>query len=244
MPRLSETHRPTTLFALEIHGAMHKMKQVRFLSREDSREVFSGKGKAMMSEHSTDVGMRRLWAADLTLFRDHLLRLDTDSRYERFGMVANDDFLIGYADRCFGIDDVIYGWFDDAGLIRAAGELRGVGHNLPLGFGGSAEAAFSVEKPWRRRGLGTELMARIVRAARNRRAETLYMSCLARNVAMQKLARKFSAELAFEPGETGARLKPKTASPVSVWKDMLGDASAYATAVLDLQRRTFAMRRM
>jgi GNAT superfamily N-acetyltransferase len=223
---------------------MHKIGKDGVLTGLDSREVFSGKEKAMISQTSTEGGMRRLWAADLTLFRDHLLRLDADSRCERFGMVADDDFLIRYAERCFGIDDVIYGWFDDEGLIRAAGELRGVGHNLPLGFGGSAEAAFSVEKLWRRQGLGTELMARIVRAARNRRAETLYMSCLARNVAMQKLARKFSAELAFESGETGARLTPRAASPVAVWKDMVSDASAYATAVLDLQRRTFAMRRV
>ena len=32
----------------------------------------------------------------------------------------------------------------------------------------------------------------------NRRADALYMSCLARNVAMQSLARKFSADLRFE----------------------------------------------
>ena len=119
-----------------------------------------------MDAHPAPDGLiRRLWPSDTAGFRDHLLRLDVDSRHSRFGGAVSDDFLVGYADRCFGIDDVIYGYLVD-GVVRGAGELRGVGHNLPLGFGGSAEAAFSVEMDWRRRGVGSELMARIVRAAR------------------------------------------------------------------------------
>jgi GNAT superfamily N-acetyltransferase len=131
--------------------------------------------------------VRRLLPADLAGFRDHLLRLDPDSRQDRFGMAVSDDFLRNYAERCFGIDDVIYGFVVE-GIVRGAGELRGIGYNLPLGFGGSAEAAFSVETGWRRQGVGAELMSRIVRAARNRRAETLYMSCLVNNRAMLQLA--------------------------------------------------------
>ena len=185
-------------------------------------------------------GLRRLWRDDMPAFQAHLLRLDAESRFERFGLATNDDFVIRYAERCFGIDDVIYGWFDGEGVVRAAGELRGVGHNLPLGFGQSAEAAFSVERPWRRQGIGTALMGRIVRAARNRRAETLYMACLARNVAMQKLARKFEAEMRFE---TDSRQPRRLPSLRAAWRDLFGDAGAYATAILDLRRRTYAMRR-
>ena len=51
--------------------------------------------------------IRRLWPADLSAFREHLLRLDAQSRYDRFAMSVNDDFLTRYAERCFGIDDVI-----------------------------------------------------------------------------------------------------------------------------------------
>ena len=134
-------------------------------------------------EHATIHGgvVRRLWPSDMPAFRDHLLRLDAPSRHDRFAMAVSDEFLANYAERCFGIDDVIYGYFVD-GVMRGAGELRGVGLGLDKG---SAEAAFSVEVGWRRRGVGTELMGRIVQAARNRGAETLYMSCLARNRAMQ-----------------------------------------------------------
>ncbi len=184
--------------------------------------------------------VRRLWPSDTAGFRAHLLRLDEASRHARFGGGVSDDFLVTYADRCFGIDDVIYGYVVN-NEMRGAGELRGIGHRLPLGFGGSAEAAFSVETGWRRVGVGSELMARIVRAARNRRANTLYMSCLASNQAMLRLARKFSAELRREPDEALAMLEPLQPTPGSVFGEASDDMTGFATAMLDLQRRAFRM---
>ena len=183
--------------------------------------------------------IRRLWPTDLTAFREHLLRLDPRSRCDRFAMAVNDDFLIRYAERCFGIDDVIYGYYVD-GTLRGAGELRAVGNNI---IGGSVEAAFSVELGWRRRGVGTELLARIVRAARNRQADALYMSCLARNVAMQSLARKFSADLKFETDDLTGRLVAHTPSPASLWGEFADNSMSFATAMLDLQTRVYSMQR-
>lgn len=183
--------------------------------------------------------VRRLWPSDAHHFRDHLLRLDTQSRQERFAMVVTDEFLTNYAERCFGIDDVIFGYFVD-GVLRGAGELRGVGLGLDSG---SAEAAFSVELDWRRRGVGTELMGRIVQAARNRGADTLYMSCLARNRAMQALAKKFEADLHFDTDELTGRLVARTPSAAQLWDAWIDDATSYATAMLDLHTRQFAMQR-
>jgi GNAT superfamily N-acetyltransferase len=181
--------------------------------------------------------VRRLWPADLTAFREHLIRLDAQSRFDRFAMAVNDDFLNRYAERCFGFDDVIYGYYVD-GTLRGAGELRAVGHNI---IGGSVEAAFSVELAWRRRGVGTELLTRIVRAARNRRADALYMSCLSRNVAMQALARKFSADLRFETDDTTGKLVARTPSAASLWDEFADNATSFATAMLDLQTRVFSL---
>jgi GNAT superfamily N-acetyltransferase len=181
--------------------------------------------------------VRRLWPADLPAFREHLLRLDPQSRRQRFAMSVNDEFIIRYAERCFGIDDVIYGYYVD-GTLRGAGELRAVGANI---IGGSVEAAFSVETGWRRKGVGSELMARIVRAARNRRADALYMSCLASNVAMQGLARKFEADLRFETDDTTGKLVARTPTPASVWGEMADNATSFATAMLDLQTRVFSL---
>jgi len=67
------------------------------------------------------------------------------------------------------------------------------------------EAAFSVEPGWRRRGVGKQLIARIVRGASNAQVTTLYMSCLASNRAMQELARHFDAEIKFEADQVTGR---------------------------------------
>ena len=67
---------------------------------------------------ATDV--RRLWPADMPLFRDHLLRLDSRSRHERFGGGMSDDFLVRYAKSCFGEGD------------RTSGEGRGKWHGKPV----------------------------------------------------------------------------------------------------------------
>ena len=67
--------------------------------------------------------MRRLVPADLPGFRDHLLRLDADSRHDRFGMAVSDEFVRNYAERCFGIDDVIYGFVAE-GEVRRSEERR------------------------------------------------------------------------------------------------------------------------
>lgn len=183
--------------------------------------------------------LRRLWPSDGAAFRDHLLRLDPQSRFERFAMVASDEFMRGYAQRCFGIDDVIFGYFVD-GVLRGAGELRPV---APGAHDISAEAAFSVEREVRRRGIGTELMERIVQAARNRNADTLYMSCLARNEAMQGLAKKFAADLEFDDDALTGKLIARTPRAQSLWDEWLDDASSFATAMVDLQTRRFTMQR-
>ena len=183
--------------------------------------------------------LHRLWPSDLDAFRDHLLRLDQQSRFDRFAMAASDDFLRAYAARCFGIDDVIIGFFVD-GVLRGAGELRPV---APGAHDASAEAAFSVEVGWRRQGAGTELMERIVQAARNRNADTLYMSCLARNEAMQRLAKKFTADLQFDDDALTGKLIARTPKAQALWDEWLEDSTNFATAMLDLQTRRFAMRR-
>ncbi|QLP98743.1 MAG: GNAT family N-acetyltransferase [Rhodoblastus sp.] len=182
--------------------------------------------------------VRRLLASETGLLLDHLMRLDAESRHDRFGMAVGDAFLRQYAERTARLDDLIYGFFVD-GELRGAGELRGLGPEGPSHWR-AAEAAFSVERPWRRLGVGEQLMARIVRAARNRRAATLYMSCLSRNRAMQTLARKFSAELTFEAGEATTALTVEGPTAFSLIYEAMDDATGFATAMLDLQRRALS----
>jgi len=175
--------------------------------------------------------IRKLYPTDLAAFREHLLRLDADTRHSRFGMGTSDQFVCDYAERCFALAGVTFGYFED-GMIRGAAELRDMGHD-----GQDGEAAFSIENGWRGRGLGTALFKRVIRAARNRRMKRLYASCLTHNRAMQALARKFEAELTFDSGDVIGVLNADEATAESRISEALDDANGFATAVLDLQRR-------
>ena len=69
---------------------------------------------------SSPVELRRLWPADKEAFGHHLLSLDPRSRHLRFGGGMSDDFLVRYAENCFGKGDLIYGAFIDGDMVGAA----------------------------------------------------------------------------------------------------------------------------
>ncbi len=154
------------------------------------------------NQNSRSPQIRRLTWRDQPLFREHLLRLDPVSRYDRFGMSVNDAFLAEYAAHCFDEGDLVFGYFAD-GALRGAGELRGLGQR---NVEEAAEAAFSVEKNWRGLGVGSALLARIVETARNIGATTLYLTCRAQNRAMQKIVRKSHPGLRLEADRATGRL--------------------------------------
>ena len=176
---------------------------------------------------SSPVELRRLWQADKEAFRDHLLSLDPRSRHLRFGGGMSDDFLVRYAENCFGKGDLIYGAFLDGELVGAA-ELRSNqaiwSEQAPFGRHIHAEAAFSVDDGYRRRGIGEKLFKRILRAATNHGVETIEIVCLPENVGMQSLARKFSAHFTFEENWLTGRLTARPPTAFSLIREASGDA--------------------
>ena len=186
-----------------------------------------------MSVTTGKVGMiRKLWPTEIGKFRDHLLRLDKESRRLRFAHFVSDAFIDDYAARMTDHGGLVFGYLI-AGQVRAAAELRKLGDV----WGKEAEAAFSVEAPFQDHGIGTELMGRVVRAARNRGLRRLYMSCLAENLKMQTIARKHEAELRFEYGEVIGEILPETPDYFSVLAEAAEDRVGFMIAVLELQSR-------
>jgi GNAT superfamily N-acetyltransferase len=186
-----------------------------------------------MQEPLADGGaIRKLWMSEATRYRDHLLRLDRDSRHSRFGAGVSDEFIREYVKTTFGLGSVVHGFFSD-GVLRGAAELR------PLGraFAREAEAALSIESDWQSHGIGSALLARTLLAARNRGIKTLHMACLANNRRMQELARKFTAELSFDFGEVVGEVAAARPTPLSVLRELVADNCGFATAVLDVQAR-------
>lgn len=186
-----------------------------------------------MSEHRMPGGnYRKLWPAESDKFRDHLLRLDKDSRRMRFAHGVSDSFIEDYASRMSEMGSIVFGYIVD-GEVHAAAELRKLGDL----WGNEAEAAFSVEKAYQEKGIGTELMGRVIRAARNRGVQLLFMSCLAENGKMQSIARKHEAELRFEYGEVVGEIVPQDPNYFSILAEAVEDRVGYMMAVLDIQGR-------
>ena len=183
-----------------------------------------------MSDHRIWGGsIRKLWPTETNKFRDHLLRLDRESRRMRFAHGVSDNFIVDYASRMHEMGSVVYA-FLEGGEVRAAAELRKLG----VVWGQEAEAAFSVEKPWQDHGIGTDLMGRVIRAARNRGVQRLYMSCLAENAKMQTIARKHEADLRFEYGEVIGEIVPQTPDYFTIMAEEVDDRMGFMMAVLDL----------
>jgi GNAT superfamily N-acetyltransferase len=193
-------------------------------------------GEARMSELENTRGLiRKLWPKEQAMLRDHLLRLDKESRRLRFAHGVSDAFIEDYAARMADLGAIVFAYMED-GEIRGAAELKKVGDV----WGREAETAFSVEKTFHDRGIGTELMGRVIRAARNRGVQILFMSCLAENNRMQTIARKHEAELRFQYGEVVGEIIPEEPNYFSLLAEAVEDRVGFMMTVFDLQRRVVA----
>jgi GNAT superfamily N-acetyltransferase len=188
-----------------------------------------------MHDHLIDGGViRKLWIDRAGPYRDHLLRLDKESRRNRFGGAVSDEFIVNYIELSLGLDAVIHGFFVE-GALRGVAELRPLGK----GFADEAEAAFSIEKDWQSHGVGSALLERTLLAARNRGIKLLHMACLANNSRMVDLARKFDADLKFDFGSVVGEVEAPHPTPLSVWREMVADGHGFATAMFDVQQKMF-----
>lgn len=141
--------------------------------------------------------IRHLRPSELPRFRDHLLRLDSDSRRDRFNGAISDAFIEDYARRCFEEGATVVGYVEGDRVLGAA-EL----HERPDLERPTGEIAFSVEKELQHRGLGSRLFKRLIMHAYALGYTRLRVTTHPDNSAMKALAHKFCAKLVFEHGET------------------------------------------
>jgi GNAT superfamily N-acetyltransferase len=170
---------------------------------------------------------------ELALLRDHLLRLDPESRHDRFHGFMDDSFLERYAAKCAGDGTIVIAYVED-GVVRGAAEL----HPPDQSPDSQPEIAFSVEASVRRQGVGSILFKKLIAEARSKGYRSLRITTGVQNQAMRALAHKFGAHLTFRHGESTGSIdlqpqpqlqmefaKPRTATPVDT-----------AHAVLDFNR--------
>ena len=152
---------------------------------------------------------------ELPLLRDHLLRLDRESRHDRFHGFMDDGFIERYAAKCAEDGTIIIAYLED-GVVRGAAEL----HPPDRSPDSQPEIAFSVEAHLRRKGVGSTLFRQVIAEARAKGYRSLRITTGAQNQAMRTLASNFGAHLTFRHGEsTGSidlkqQTQPEPARPV------------------------------
>ena len=141
--------------------------------------------------------IRNLRHSERPQFRAHLLRLDRESRRDRFNGPTSDNFVSTYAERCFHDGTLVIGYVEDGKVLGAAELHECPGERVPTG-----EIAFSVERGLQHRGIGSRLFARLIETALSFGYEELRVTTHPQNETMKRLARKFDAALRFEDGAT------------------------------------------
>ena len=139
---------------------------------------------------------------ELPLLRDHLLRLDPESRHDRFHGFMDDSFIERYAAKCADDGTVIIAYIED-GVVRGAAEL----HPPDQSADAQPEIAFSVEARVRRHGVGSFLFRKLIAEAQARGYHSLRITTGAQNQAMRALANKFGAHLTFRHGESSGSIE-------------------------------------
>jgi GNAT superfamily N-acetyltransferase len=166
----------------------------------------------------------------------HLLALEPDDRYLRFGYTASDEQVLRYVERLdFERDDIF-------GIYNRKLELIAMAH-LALGTGAQAgacaEFGVSVLAKARGRGYGTRLFERAAMHARNEGVELLFIQALSENTAMLKIARNAGATLERLGSETEAYLRLPPATLDSRLSEMALEQIAQTDYRLKLQARSF-----
>ena len=134
---------------------------------------------------------------ELPLLRDHLLRLDRESRRDRFHGFIDDRFIERYAGKCADDGTVIVAYIE-GGVVRGAAEL----HPPDQSPDSLPEIAFSVEACVRRQGVGSILFKKLIAEAQSKGYHSLRITTGVQNQAMRALANKFGAHLTFRHGES------------------------------------------
>jgi GNAT superfamily N-acetyltransferase len=170
---------------------------------------------------------------ELPRLRDHLLRLDRESRHDRFHGFMDDGFIERYAKKCADDGTIIIAYIEDD-VVRGAAEL----HPPDQSSDSMPEIAFSVEACVRRQGVGSILFKNLIEEARRKGYQSLRITTGAQNQAMRALAQKFGAHLTFRHGESTGNIdlkqqpqpepaKVTTVTPLEAARAMMNFNRAY-----------------
>jgi len=147
---------------------------------------------------------RILLPNEFDLYQTHVMNLDSQSRFCRFGGYLNDGAVKAYLDNLKYTQNIIIGHFDNNQLAGAA--LISFDSLFKKEI---CELALSVDQSYRKRGLGKKLFKRAMLWACNLGFKKIHIQCLQQNQWTVKQAKKLGFQLSNEEGEVYATMEPQ-----------------------------------
>jgi len=166
----------------------------------------------------------------------HLLALNPQGRYLRFGYAASDAQIRRYVE---GIDferDEVFGIYNRRLELIAMAHLA---FSTDPSLQSCAEFGVSVLAHARGRGYGARLFDRAVMHSRNEGVQMMFIHALSENTAMLKIARKAGATIERDGPESEAYLKLRPADLDSRITEIFDEQLAQADYHLKVQARQF-----
>jgi RimJ/RimL family protein N-acetyltransferase len=182
------------------------------------------------------VPIRSMGRAHLPRILAHLLALNTDDRYLRFGYSANDEQIGRYVDQLNFERDELFGIFNRKLELIAMAHLA---FSVDPKSSSCAEFGVSVARTARGRGYGSRLFERAVMHARNEGVNMLFIHALSENKAMLRIARKAGAVIERDGPESEAHLRLPPADFDSRMTELFNEQVALTDYHLKAQVRHF-----
>ena len=168
------------------------------------------------------VPIRSLGPSHRERIAQHLLTLDAQDRYLRFGYPASDEQIRRYTDGLNFERDDIYGIYNRKLQLIAMAHVAFSDNPAQT----HAEFGVSVLKTARGRGYGARLFDRAVMHARNEGVSLMYIHALSENTAMLKIARNAGATVQRDGSESEAHLVLPAATLQTRLTEMVDDQVA------------------
>lgn len=148
--------------------------------------------------------------SDKAKILDHLLNLSVNDRYMRFCSALSDHAITNYVNRLdLTGKDVVFGMFQDnkmIGMLHVAPDTKD-----------SAEFALSVEQVCRGKGIGDTLFGRGLLHCESVGIRSVYMNCLATNVAIKKMAARRGMTITTDRAESIAKVNVNNSGSVQAF---------------------------
>ena len=166
----------------------------------------------------------------------HLLALEPQDRYLRFGYMANDEQIQRYVDGLNFERDEIFGIYNRKLELIAMAHLA---YSTDPQLKSCAEFGVSVLASARGRGYGSRLFDRAVMHARNDGVDMMFIHALSENTAMLNIARKGGATIERDGSESEAYLKLPPADLDSRVTEIVEEQIAQTDYRLKVQAKQF-----